>query len=368
MFETVSRLDASVVRISGMSIERAVMGKYCEMKPLVSVVITTYGDCSTLTRAIDSVLRQTYKKLEIIVVDDNGNGAPWRTRTEGVMKRYLDRDNIIYICHDANMNGSAARNTGIAHASGEFITFLDNDDVMLAARIQNAVNALSDSRFDACFCNVLTIASGRFSQVTKRAAGLTWKDLLFDVSCMGTGSNIFLRNAALREVGYFDVSFRRNQDIEYMLRFLLSHDAVWVNSLDLIKSENGTCNMESIDSYLDTKHHFDETFNDVIARLNKDEKQTRLAFRERELVWVSVWAGDVRACKKSIQRLDDLGCRVGKLKAAVTEARCMRIPPVAVAESAAKDLRHILLWFKFDNTVRNEIEHLVGLKMIPKNR
>ena len=102
---------------------------------MVSVIITTYKRAEFLERAIDSVLNQSYKDIEIIVVDDNGLNSPYSIYTQNVMKKYSSNDKIKYIQHKTNKNGAAARNTGIQASVGEYITFLDDDDFFLKNRI-----------------------------------------------------------------------------------------------------------------------------------------------------------------------------------------------------------------------------------------
>ena len=81
---------------------------------MVSVIIPTYKRADYLTRAIDSVLNQTYNNIEIIVVDDNNSNSTDRKNTESIMQKYNENSKIKYIKHSKNMNGSAARNTGVS--------------------------------------------------------------------------------------------------------------------------------------------------------------------------------------------------------------------------------------------------------------
>lgn len=130
---------------------------------LVTVIITTFGDCSPLPRAVTSVLNQGYENIELIVVDDNGDNSQWRAPTEEAMGSFVREKGVAYLRHQQNMNGSAARNTGIERAVGRYLTFLDNDDFMLGERVGNAVQALEESGVDACFCDVLLMRQGRYS-------------------------------------------------------------------------------------------------------------------------------------------------------------------------------------------------------------
>jgi glycosyltransferase involved in cell wall biosynthesis len=102
-------------------------------EPLVSVVITCYNHGRFLREAIDSVLKQTYKPIEIIVVDDGSTD-----NTREVAERYPQ---VTYI-YQFNTGLSAARNTGLDHSSGEYIVFLDADDWLYPHGIVANVNEL----------------------------------------------------------------------------------------------------------------------------------------------------------------------------------------------------------------------------------
>lgn len=114
--------------------------------PIVSVIIPTYKGSSALNRAIDSVLCQSYKEIEIIVVDDNDPTSDERKNTEALMSRYIGDKRIRYIKHQRNSNGAVARNTGITAATGKYIAFLDDDDYYLPNRIEKSVRYLETNR------------------------------------------------------------------------------------------------------------------------------------------------------------------------------------------------------------------------------
>lgn len=104
------------------------------MFPLVSVVIATYNQAKYLGYTIESVLNQTYPNIELIVVDDGSTDS-----TPEVAARFGGR--IAYI-RQANTERGAARNRGLAEARGEFIAFLDSDDIWLPDKIKNEVEYL----------------------------------------------------------------------------------------------------------------------------------------------------------------------------------------------------------------------------------
>ena len=194
-----------------------------EQQPLVSVIIPTYSRPDNIVRAINSVLAQTYKNIEIIVVDDNGEGTPHQIETEKVLREYIDNDKITYIKHEVNKNGSAARNTGFRLSCGEYINFLDDDDVFAPTKIEKQVARLEkDEKFDACYCN--SLIQGRHRKIITH--NLKEGDLTLEVL---TGKNnfntstILFKRKALFNIGGWDESFRRHQDWELMIRFFRKH-------------------------------------------------------------------------------------------------------------------------------------------------
>lgn len=101
---------------------------------LISIIITTYARPATLKRAIDSVLCQTYKNLEIIVVDDNKDKGI-QNEVKGIISSYND-PRIKLVCNVKNLGGALSRNEGILVANGKYIAFLDDDDEYLPEKVE----------------------------------------------------------------------------------------------------------------------------------------------------------------------------------------------------------------------------------------
>ncbi len=105
----------------------------------VSVIIPTYNRAHVLKRAIQSVLDQTYPDFELIIVDDGSED-----NTEETVKAFRDQ-RIIYIRHDRNRGGSAARNTAIKSARGKYIAFQDSDDEWVPEKLEKQMKVFRDS-------------------------------------------------------------------------------------------------------------------------------------------------------------------------------------------------------------------------------
>ena len=100
---------------------------------MVSVVLTTYNRPKLLIRALESVKVQTFQPKEIILVDDSSD-----KNATNFIKKHLS-DDIIYLKHKHNLGLAAARNTGLRYAKGDFIAYLDDDDIWMPTRLESQV-------------------------------------------------------------------------------------------------------------------------------------------------------------------------------------------------------------------------------------
>ncbi|MGN0612571.1 MAG: glycosyltransferase family 2 protein, partial [Porcipelethomonas sp.] len=174
---------------------------------MVSCIITTYKrEVSILKRAVDSIVNQTYKDIEIIIVNDAPAEAELREEIRQMLDEY-DMD-IRYIVHDVNKGACAARNTGIKESSGEYIAFLDDDDEWLPEKIEKQIGAFkkSDSKTALVYCGRVTVNDTTGTIEERKAEfheGFVF-DLLIMRNFIGSTSYPLLRTDVLREVGGFD--------------------------------------------------------------------------------------------------------------------------------------------------------------------
>ena len=125
----------------------------CGNQPLVSIIITTYKRHDYLQRAIESALHQTYKNIELIVVDDNDEKTEYSKQVKSIVERIQIKDKRIqYIPMGKNTGACAARNRGFECSKGEYIDFLDDDDEFMPNKIQKQLE-----KFDRCERNIGSI-------------------------------------------------------------------------------------------------------------------------------------------------------------------------------------------------------------------
>ncbi|MCA1021061.1 glycosyltransferase family 2 protein [Halobacillus litoralis] len=203
----------------------------------VSIIIPTFKRPDTLQRAINSVLKQTYKAIEIIVVDDNDPNTTDRIHTEKIMDGYKNFSNVIYVKHEKNKNGSAARNTGFRNSKGKYIMFLDDDDEFFPDKVAAQVNRLEslDESWGCCYTNYIRKKNGVTTVYgAENREGYLLKEELMRNLFIHAGSNLMIRRKVFVEMDGFDETFIRNQDIEFLCRILSKYRIAYVNTVGLI--------------------------------------------------------------------------------------------------------------------------------------
>ena len=243
---------------------------------LVSVVIPTYRRPVFLKRCIDSVLDQTHKNIEIIVVDDNDPETEARRETEQVMQAYAAVENITYLQHEHNKNGSAARNTGWRNAHGKYITFIDDDDAIAQTKIEKQVQCLEslDPSWGACYTGYrLFKEHGDPQTSSEKRSGDCYVAALMRTMFMGSGSNLFLRKSVVDEVNGYDETFIRNQDIEFLVRVLEKYKLAHVDEFLLTIYQEGERPDRSFEQLEGVNQHYLSKFKDRIDRLEPGDRE-----------------------------------------------------------------------------------------------
>ena len=241
--------------------------------PAISVIIPTYGDPQLLNRTIQSVLSQTFHDFEVFVIDDNNPDSDARTNTEIVMNTFSD-ERLHYLKHPHNLNGSAARNTGIAQATGKYISFLDSDDEYNSERLQKCFDAM-----EIADCSVAGVYTGcefrRNGKVYHTMADVKPGNFLVDtLACtfnLGTGSNLFIRKSVIDEINGFDDSFLRHQDYEFLVRIFEKYDLESVPEILVIKN-NENVNLPNVEKIIDIKKQYLDKYKLIIQERTDSEK------------------------------------------------------------------------------------------------
>lgn len=243
---------------------------------LVSVVIPTFGRPQTLERAVNSVLNQTYKNIEVLVVDDNNPDTEARKETEEVMCRLIESDErVIYLQHPFNKNGSAARNTGIFNSHGKYVALLDDDDEFKPNKIGVQLDRMEklDNSWAACITGFEKLSNGKLVGIgAETKEGNILLDALGRNYYACSGSNLFIRRSVLDEIKGFNETFKRNQDLELLVRILQKYKIARCDEKCLVIHAH----KRMVDTDEATKS-FLESFSPVIDTL-KDSERKKIYF------------------------------------------------------------------------------------------
>lgn len=243
---------------------------------MVSIIIPTYSRARYLDRAIKSLINQTYKNIEIIIVDDNGRLTENQIETAKIVEKYKNIVNIKYIVHEKNMNGSVARNTGIRNSSGDFICFLDDDDEFLPKKIEKQVNLLKslNGQWGGCYCGHIRIyESSKYYKYISGKCGKITKDILCRNIDMCSGSTLMIRKSILNKIGLFDETFKRFQDIEFVLKISEQYKiAVLEESLVKIYTHSGSNIEKNINEIIKNRMYFLEKFQYLICGFDEKDR------------------------------------------------------------------------------------------------
>ncbi len=200
--------------------------------PLVSAIVATYNRANVISEAIESILAQTYKNLEVIIVDDGSTDG-----TVEVLERFGSR---LRILRQQNAGPSIARNCGIAAAKGEIISFLDSDDTWLPQKIERQVALLEKAGNSACCCvcnallkskNQPILTSFKNSLLNPSEEEGLWLNApqVLMHRFMLFNQTVAVRRKELAKVGGFDESLRYMEDYDLALRLSLLAPFAFIN-------------------------------------------------------------------------------------------------------------------------------------------
>ena len=195
----------------------------------ISVIIPTFNRLDLLKRAIDSVLNQSIKPYDIIVVDDGS--------TDGTSEMIQHKYKSINLIQQKNSGVSAARNNGIKNAQGDWIALLDSDDEWGKNKLEEQVNNLTDNpKYEFCHTNEIWIRNGiRVNQKKrhKKYGGFIF-DKCLDICRISPSSVLFNKNI-LNHVGWFDEKLPVCEDYDLWLRITADYEILFIDKPLIVK-------------------------------------------------------------------------------------------------------------------------------------
>lgn len=240
------------------------------MTELISVVITTHNRCDLLKKTIDSVLSQTYKNIEVVVVDDASDDD-----TRNLCSEYGDTLSYIFIPENESKGGNHARNVGIERSKGDYVAFCDDDDIWLPEKLEKQYNLIVSSSVDLVYCGMFihTITDDGETMETKildpRNKGMIPQRILYEIPC--TTSTILLKRRVLDDVGLFDEHLKYWQEYDLMIRICQIYEIDYVDECLVVYLNNKKDKKRLTNNYfkwLDNLVFFMEKHKELYDKLN----------------------------------------------------------------------------------------------------
>lgn len=221
--------------------------------PLISVIIPTKGRMLQLINAVNSVLNQTYKNFEIIIIDDS----------EAFVDKLFNDKRINHIWNETpNNNAGASRNQGIKIAKGEFIAFLDDDDEWLPTKLEKQMKVI-ERRPETKFMVCGILDKRYYKNYINTYRELISHDEILQKLNLSSTSSYLVNTALLRDIGGFDTNFPSAQEYELAIRLSKVTDARCVPEVLVVQNETHgqitkqwKSKIEGLQKILD-KHHFE---------------------------------------------------------------------------------------------------------------
>lgn len=257
------------------------------MNDLISIVIPVYNGTNYMRQSIDSVLRQTYSPVEVLVVDDGSTD-----RTAEIAQSYGDA--IVFIQKE-NGGVATALNTGIERAGGDYVAWLSHDDVFLPNKLERQMEFLrSNPQFQASYTDYDIInADGMITQTIKTPWYPRREALrrLFGQMYIN-GSTMLIERRCFDIAGYFNPNYRYAQDADMWIRLLQHFD---IGRLAEPLTQYRMHGAQGWQSRPDFVSDVQNTYNEIFERLSVEDLFPELAERKnhpKTLAFRHAWMGD----------------------------------------------------------------------------
>lgn len=239
------------------------------MLPKVSVVIPTHNRAPFVLEAVNSVLSQSFKDFELIVIDDGSHDHTFKSLSS-------HRDHIVYH-YQKNQGVSAARNKGISLSKGEWICFLDSDDLWTPQKLEVQFHATQSTGFLASYTDEIWYRKNK--RVNPKIKHEKHSGFIFEKClplCIISPSSVMLHKSIFENVGYFDERLPACEDYDLWLRIATQYPFLLVRKPLIIK-RNG------LGKQLSSQYWGLDRFR--VSTLEKLLREVHLTSMQRKLVW-----------------------------------------------------------------------------------
>lgn len=233
---------------------------------LVSIIIPTYGRPGSLINAVQSALNQSYKEIEILVVDDNSLGSKNQLDTERLLNTLNDK-RIVYLKMEKNSGAALARNYAAKKSSGAFLCFLDDDDLFEVDKVKEQLEHMYSNDLDVSVCYITSQLNSKFNpSITIYPEVSSLKNFVLNGVLMN-GMLMIKKELFIRVGGFSDTP--RFQDHVLMFKVLPLNPAVGVLNKNLYTAiihfeERISSGGKDKEGYK-IRHYYEDNYRDLLS-------------------------------------------------------------------------------------------------------
>ena len=282
------------------------------LNPLVSIIIPLYNAEKYIAEAIESVLGQTYKNIEVIIVNDGSTD-----NSLGVAKTH-EKENV-KIYDQPNRGASASRNYGLLKSNGEYVKFFDADDLMNPEMIEAQINlalrnpdSLISSKWCRFYDNDINLVKSYEREYYKDLSSMEWIITAWkDAKPMHQSGIFLIRKETINRAGLWDETLSKNDDMEFFTRIILSNKNVVFSESSMLyyRSGLGNSTLSASKSKKAIESHFTSVYKSVSYILDtRNDAVTKLLVANMWQMFVyDNFLLDTHYSRKSIKIIKDFG-------------------------------------------------------------
>ena len=245
--------------------------------PLVSVIIPKYNRCATLPRCIQSVMEQSFKDFEIVIINDGSTDQTAQFLTSIKEKR------IRSINLPKNRGGNYARNKGVDESRGKLLAFCDDDDIWMPDKIKQQIDMMQSQNIDLCYAGVNSYTNeDKFIRYTfHRPKYNNLHKAIMDDNFIGAISSVVVKKSMVTSINGFDPSLPALQDWDLFIKLLKNNCRVLGIDNPLVKyfvvdeKRSITCNV-----------FYFKTAIDILINKFQDDPFINLLKRRMKIIFI----------------------------------------------------------------------------------
>ena len=279
-----------------------------------SVVIPMYNAEKFVARSINSVLNQTYKGYEVIVVNDGStdNGL-------AIANSFAGKNNNIKIVSQKNKLAGAARNCGVREAKNDFIAFLDADDEYLPDFLETIANLINKFPQAGIYATAYRVQKEKKSFIPKYSAlpKFPWEGIVpsYYKSALNyhplSGTSVAIKREVFENIGYFVEGIRTGEDLDYWARLAAKYDVAFSSKVCVIYHRTTGISL-SVEKTLNHDRKVEETLENIIKNKQyrpKDEYYIKEWYNKLHLDTASKYIKDKNKIKAK-EHLDKVNTKL----------------------------------------------------------